>query len=54
MQTAPSGTYKGMIGCAGDIIKNEGPLAFYKVVLVSVMFTWQQAYRSTDDVVLHS
>lgn len=31
MQTAPTGTYSGMVGCAGDIIKNEGPLAFYKV-----------------------
>lgn len=31
MQTAPKGTYKGMIDCAGGILKNEGPLAFYKV-----------------------
>lgn len=31
MQTAPKGTYKGMLDCAGGILKNEGPLAFYKV-----------------------
>ena len=31
MQTAPAGTYKGMLDCAGGILKNEGPLAFYKV-----------------------
>lgn len=31
MQTAPKGTYKGMVDCAGGILKNEGPLAFYKV-----------------------
>lgn len=31
MQTAPKGTYKGMMDCAGGILKNEGPLAFYKV-----------------------
>lgn len=31
MQTAPAGTYKGMMHCAGGILKNEGPLAFYKV-----------------------
>lgn len=31
MQTAPAGTYKGMLHCAGGILKNEGPLAFYKV-----------------------
>jgi len=30
MQTAPQGTYKGMLHCAGGILKNEGPLAFYK------------------------
>ena len=31
MQTAPKGTYRGMVDCAGGILKNEGPLAFYKV-----------------------
>ena len=31
MQTAPKGTYRGMFDCAGGILKNEGPLAFYKV-----------------------
>ena len=31
MQTAPAGTYKGMLDCATGILKNEGPLAFYKV-----------------------
>lgn len=31
MQTAPKGTYNGMVHCAGGILKNEGPLAFYKV-----------------------
>ncbi|KAG8823212.1 Mitochondrial carrier protein ymc2, partial [Serendipita sp. 400] len=30
MQTAPPGTYSGMVQCAGGILKNEGPLAFYK------------------------
>ncbi|KAI0786570.1 mitochondrial carrier [Abortiporus biennis] len=30
MQTAPKGTYHGMLHCAGGILKNEGPLAFYK------------------------
>lgn len=33
MQTAPKGTYAGMLHCAGGILKNEGPLAFYKVCL---------------------
>lgn len=31
MQTSPKGTYTGMLQCAGGILKNEGPLAFYKV-----------------------
>ena len=31
MQTSPKGTYSGMLHCAGGILKNEGPLAFYKV-----------------------
>ncbi|TRM70257.1 mitochondrial carrier domain-containing protein [Schizophyllum amplum] len=33
MQTSPAGTYTGMMGCAGGILKNEGPLAFYKGTL---------------------
>ncbi|KZV94646.1 mitochondrial carrier with solute carrier repeats [Exidia glandulosa HHB12029] len=33
MQTAPAGTYSGLAQCAGDILKNEGPLAFYKGTL---------------------
>lgn len=31
MQTSAKGTYTGMMHCAGGILKNEGPLAFYKV-----------------------
>lgn len=31
MQTSAKGTYTGMLHCAGGILKNEGPLAFYKV-----------------------
>jgi solute carrier family 25 carnitine/acylcarnitine transporter 20/29 len=31
MQTAPGGTYSGMLHCARGILKNEGVLAFYKV-----------------------
>jgi len=31
MQTSAKGTYNGMLHCAGGILKNEGPLAFYKV-----------------------
>ncbi|KDQ55687.1 hypothetical protein JAAARDRAFT_37096 [Jaapia argillacea MUCL 33604] len=30
MQTSAAGTYKGMLDCAGRILRNEGPLAFYK------------------------
>ncbi|EJD34687.1 mitochondrial carrier with solute carrier repeats [Auricularia subglabra TFB-10046 SS5] len=33
MQTSPPGTYSGLMHCAGDILKNEGPLAFYKGTL---------------------
>ncbi|KAI5824822.1 mitochondrial carrier domain-containing protein [Schizophyllum commune] len=33
MQTSPAGTYSGMMHCAGGILKNEGPLAFYKGTL---------------------
>lgn len=31
MQTSAKGTYTGMLHCATGILKNEGPLAFYKV-----------------------
>jgi len=34
MQTSPAGTYSGMLHCAGGILKNEGPFAFYKASLV--------------------
>ncbi|KAG5645442.1 hypothetical protein DXG03_006266 [Asterophora parasitica] len=37
MQTAPKGTYKGMMDCAGGILKNEGPLAFYKGTLTPLL-----------------
>ncbi|KAG8901785.1 Mitochondrial carrier protein ymc2 [Tulasnella sp. 403] len=37
MQTAPRGTYSGMLHCAGGILKNEGPLAFYKGTLSPLM-----------------
>ncbi|OCB87381.1 mitochondrial carrier [Sanghuangporus baumii] len=30
MQTASKGTYSGMLHCAAGILRNEGPLAFYK------------------------
>lgn len=33
MQTAPKGTYSGMVQCATGILTNEGPLAFYKGTL---------------------
>lgn len=33
MQTSAKGTYRGMLDCAGGILKNEGPLAFYKGTL---------------------
>jgi hypothetical protein len=33
MQTAPAGTYSGVLHCAGGILKGEGPLAFYKASL---------------------
>lgn len=36
MQTAPKGTYTGMLHCAGGILKNEGPLAFYKVHYINI------------------
>ncbi|EKM54743.1 uncharacterized protein PHACADRAFT_258784 [Phanerochaete carnosa HHB-10118-sp] len=37
MQTAPKGTYRGMLDCAGGIFKNEGPLAFYKGTLTPLL-----------------
>ncbi|QRV93935.1 mitochondrial carrier protein [Ceratobasidium sp. AG-Ba] len=37
MQTAPNGTYKGMLDCAGGILKKEGPLAFYKGTLTPLL-----------------
>ncbi|KAG6877832.1 hypothetical protein C0993_003494 [Termitomyces sp. T159_Od127] len=37
MQTAPKGTYKGMVDCAGGILRNEGPLAFYKGTLTPLL-----------------
>ncbi|OCH87876.1 mitochondrial carrier [Obba rivulosa] len=37
MQTAPKGTYSGMFDCAGGILKNEGPLAFYKGTLTPLL-----------------
>ncbi|KAI0684943.1 mitochondrial carrier [Cytidiella melzeri] len=37
MQTAPKGTYRGMVHCAGGILKNEGPLAFYKGTLTPLL-----------------
>ncbi|KAF8631777.1 hypothetical protein AX17_004992 [Amanita inopinata Kibby_2008] len=37
MQTAPKGTYTGMFHCAGGILRNEGPLAFYKGTLTPLL-----------------
>ncbi|KAJ6625256.1 mitochondrial carrier [Mycena sp. CBHHK59/15] len=37
MQTAPKGTYTGMMHCATGILKNEGPLAFYKGTLTPLL-----------------
>jgi solute carrier family 25 carnitine/acylcarnitine transporter 20/29 len=37
MQTSAKGTYSGMFHCAGGILRNEGPLAFYKVGLRSLV-----------------
>ncbi|KAF8070445.1 mitochondrial carrier domain-containing protein [Lyophyllum atratum] len=37
MQTAPKGTYKGMMDCAKGILRNEGPLAFYKGTLTPLL-----------------
>jgi len=37
MQTSAKGTYSGMMQCAGGILKNEGPLAFYKGTLTPLL-----------------
>lgn len=37
LQTAPQGTYKGMGDCAMQIIKNDGPLGFYKGTLTPLL-----------------
>ncbi|EIN11461.1 mitochondrial carrier [Punctularia strigosozonata HHB-11173 SS5] len=37
MQTSAKGTYTGMMDCAGQIFKNEGPLAFYKGTLTPLL-----------------
>ncbi|KAJ7092010.1 mitochondrial carrier domain-containing protein [Mycena belliarum] len=37
MQTASAGTYTGMMHCATGILKNEGPLAFYKGTLTPLL-----------------
>ncbi|KAH6914420.1 mitochondrial carrier with solute carrier repeats [Coprinopsis sp. MPI-PUGE-AT-0042] len=37
MQTSAAGTYNGMLHCAGGILKNEGPLAFYKGTLTPLL-----------------
>ncbi|THH14590.1 hypothetical protein EW146_g5757 [Bondarzewia mesenterica] len=37
MQTSAKGTYDGMLHCAGGILKNEGPLAFYKGTLTPLL-----------------
>ncbi|KAI0001277.1 mitochondrial carrier domain-containing protein [Russula compacta] len=37
MQTSAKGTYRGMLDCAGGILKNEGPLAFYKGTLTPLL-----------------
>lgn len=37
MQTSPKGTYKGMLHCGTGILKNEGPLVFYKGTLTPLL-----------------
>lgn len=37
LQTSPVGTYTGMVDCASRIIRNEGPLAFYKGTLTPLL-----------------
>lgn len=33
LQTAQKGTYTGLVDCASQIFKSEGPLGFYRVCL---------------------
>lgn len=37
LQTSPPGTYTGMLECATRIVRNEGPLAFYKGTLTPLL-----------------
>lgn len=37
LQTSPPGTYTGMVDCAARIVRNEGPLAFYKGTLTPLL-----------------
>ncbi|CDZ97026.1 mitochondrial carrier [Phaffia rhodozyma] len=37
MQTSPPGTYKSVLECAALVVKNEGPLAFYKGTLTPLL-----------------
>ena len=37
LQTSPPGTYTGMVDCATRIVRNEGPLAFYKGTLTPLL-----------------
>ncbi|KAJ7212994.1 mitochondrial carrier domain-containing protein [Mycena pura] len=37
MQTSSKGTYTGMMHCATGILRNEGPLAFYKGTLTPLL-----------------
>lgn len=37
LQTSPQGTYTGMVDCATQIVKKEGPLAFYKGTLTPLL-----------------
>ncbi|KAF7322133.1 hypothetical protein MKEN_00737200 [Mycena kentingensis (nom. inval.)] len=37
MQTSAKGTYTGMVHCATGILRNEGPLAFYKGTLTPLL-----------------
>jgi hypothetical protein len=37
MQTAAPGTFNGMLDCAGTLMRNEGPLAFYNGTLTPLL-----------------
>ncbi len=37
IQTSPSGTYSGPLQCATQVLKSEGPLAFYKGTLTPLL-----------------